>query len=52
MRADSTIGMDLAKSVFQMLHSGDASGVVLFRRRLRRDQLLASSRSGPPARWP
>ncbi len=35
----STIGLDLAKSVFQV-HGADATGAVLLRRRLRRDQLL------------
>jgi transposase len=35
----STIGLDLAKNVFQV-HGADASGAVLFRRKLRRHQLL------------
>ena len=35
----STIGIDLAKNVFQV-HGADASGAVLFRRKLRRHQLL------------
>jgi transposase len=35
-----TIGLDLAKSVFQA-HGADASGGVVFRKRLRRDQILA-----------
>src|SRR5918993_2923333 len=35
----STIGVDLAKNVFQV-HGADASGVVLFRRKLRRHQVL------------
>ncbi len=35
----STIGLDLAKSVFQV-HGADASGAVLFRRKLRRHQVL------------
>ena len=35
----STIGVDLAKSVFQV-HGADASGTVLFRRKLRRPQVL------------
>lgn len=34
----SIIGIDLAKSVFQ-LHAGDASGGVLWRKRLRREEL-------------
>jgi transposase len=36
----STIGVDLAKSVFQV-HGADASGAVLFPRKLRRHQVLA-----------
>ena len=36
----STIGLDLAKSVFQV-HGADASGAVLFRKKLRRHQVLA-----------
>ena len=36
----SMIGLDLAKSVFQA-HGADASGGVVFRRKLRRDALLA-----------
>jgi transposase len=36
----STIGFDLAKSVFQA-HGADASGAVLFRKKLRRHQRLA-----------
>ena len=35
-----TIGLDLAKSVFQA-HGADAAGGVVFRKKLRRDQLLA-----------
>ena len=35
----STIGVDLAKSVFQV-HGADASGAVLFRKKLRRHQGL------------
>ena len=35
----STIGLDLAKTVFQA-HGADVSGVVVFRKKLRRDQLL------------
>ncbi|WP_028351643.1 IS110 family transposase [Bradyrhizobium murdochi] len=34
----SIIGLDLAKNVFQM-HGADASGAVLFRKKLRRDQV-------------
>lgn len=35
----NTIGLDLAKNVFQA-HGADGSGAVLFRKRLRRDQVL------------
>ena len=35
----STIGVDLATSVFQV-HGADASGAVLFRKKLRRHQVL------------
>ncbi len=35
-----TIGLDLAKSVFQA-HGADAAGAVVFRKKLKRDQLLA-----------
>jgi transposase len=43
----STIGLDLAKSVFQA-HGADAAGGVVFRKRLRRDQVLAFF-AGQPA---
>jgi transposase len=36
----STIGLDLAKTVFQA-HGADAAGKVVFRKKLRRDKLLA-----------
>ncbi|GHH25160.1 IS110 family transposase [Sphingomonas glacialis] len=36
----STVGIDLAKSVFQV-HGSDAGGTVIFRKKLRRDQVLA-----------
>jgi transposase len=36
----TTIGLDLAKSIFQA-HGADAAGGVVFRKKLRRDQLLA-----------
>ena len=42
----STIGLDLAKTVFQA-HGADASGGVIFRKKLRRDQLLAFFASQP-----
>src|SRR5690606_21315194 len=35
----STIGLDLAKNVFQV-HGADASGAVIFRKKLRRDHVL------------
>lgn len=35
----NTIGLDLAKNVFQA-HGADVSGAVLFRKKLRRDQVL------------
>jgi transposase len=43
----STIGLDLAKNVFQV-HGADASGVVLFRKKLRRHQVLAFFAAQPP----
>jgi transposase len=36
----STVGLDLAKSVFQV-HGADEKGAVVFRKKLRRDRLLA-----------
>src|SRR5688572_28017013 len=43
----STIGLDLAKNVFQA-HGADASGAVLFRKKLRRHQVLAFSAAQAP----
>ena len=43
----STVGIDLAKSVFQV-HGADASGTVVFRKKLRRDQVLAFFSTLPP----
>jgi transposase len=43
----SIIGLDLAKNVFQV-HGADVSGAVLFRKRLRRHQVLAFFSSQPP----
>jgi transposase len=43
----STIGLDLAKRVFQA-HGADASGKVVFRKRLRREQVLTFF-AGQPA---
>ncbi len=37
----TTIGLDLAKNVFQV-HGIDANGKVVVRRRLRRDQVVKS----------
>ena len=45
----STIGLDLAKSVFQV-HGADASGAVVFRKRLRRSQVRPFLAAQPPAR--
>ncbi len=42
----STIGLDLAKTVFQA-HGADAAGGVVFRKKLRRDGLLAFFASQP-----
>jgi hypothetical protein len=36
----STVGIDLAKSVFQV-HGSDPTGAVIFRKKLRRDQVLS-----------
>ena len=36
----TTVGLDLAKNVFQA-HGADASGRVVLRKKLRRDQVLA-----------
>jgi transposase len=43
----SIIGLDLAKSVFQV-HAADASGAVVFRKRLRRSQVLPFFSAQPP----
>ena len=40
MGETSTVGIDLAKSVFQV-HGADASGAVVIRKKLRRDEVLA-----------
>ncbi len=42
-----TVGVDLAKNVFEV-HGADASGAVLFRRKLRRHQVLTFFSSQPP----
>jgi transposase len=43
----STIGLDLAKNVFQA-HGADAAGAPVFRKKLRRDQVLAFFSGQPP----
>src|SRR3954449_12577961 len=43
----STIGLDLAKSVFQV-HGADASGAVVFRKKLRRSQVRPFFAVQPP----
>lgn len=43
----STVGLDLAKNVFQA-HGADASGAVMFRKKLRRAQVLEFFASQPP----
>src|SRR3954470_22827904 len=43
----STIGLDLAKSIFQV-HGADASGAVVFRKRLRRSQVRPFLATQPP----
>ncbi|CAO4185084.1 Transposase IS110-like N-terminal domain-containing protein [Methylorubrum extorquens] len=43
----STIGLDLAKNVFQA-HGADAAGAPVFRKKLRRDQVLAFLAAQPP----
>ena len=40
MNQVSTVGLDLAKYVFQ-LHGADSAGAVVFRKKLRRGQVLA-----------
>ena len=43
----STIGLDLAKTVFQV-HTAEASGAVVLRKKLRRSQVLAFFSAQPP----
>ncbi len=43
----TTIGLDLAKSVFQ-LHAVDAYGTVVWRKKVRRSALLATLEKVPP----
>ncbi len=47
MKEVTTIGLDLAKSVFQA-HGVDASGKVVIRRQLKRSQVLAFFKKLPP----
>jgi transposase len=47
MQAITTIGLDIAKSVFQV-HGVDASGQVVIRRQLRRSYVLAFFQKLPP----
>lgn len=47
MRNVTIIGIDLAKSVFQ-LHGVDAEGEVILRRQLRRSQMLSFFQKLPP----
>jgi len=47
MKEVATIGLDLAKNVFQ-LHGVDAEGQVVIRRQLRRNQVLAFFKTLPP----
>src|SRR5215213_4063077 len=47
MNQVSTVGVDLAKHIFQ-LHGADSAGAVVFRKKLRRGQLLAFLATLPP----
>jgi transposase len=47
MQAVTTIGLDIAKSVFQV-HGIDAEGKVLIRRQLKRRYVLAGERYKEP----
>lgn len=49
MNEVSTIGLDLAKQVFQV-HGADAAGVVVFRKRLRRNSVLQFFATQAPCR--
>ena len=50
MQAITTIGLDIAKSVFQV-HGVDAAGQVVIRRQLKRSYVLRSFRSYRHAWW-
>src|SRR5262245_9535804 len=47
MQSISTIGLDIAKSVFQV-HGVDAAGQVVLRRQLKRQQVVAFFQKLPP----
>jgi transposase len=47
MNQVSTVGLDLAKPIFQ-LHGADSAGAVVFRKKLHRRQLLAFLATLPP----
>src|SRR4051812_48560269 len=47
MNPVSTVGLDLAKYIFQ-LHGANSAGAVVFRKKLRRGQLLAFLATLPP----
>ena len=47
MQAITTIGFDIAKSVFQV-HGVDAAGQVIVRRQLKRRQVIAFFQKLPP----
>ena len=49
MQAVKTIGLDIAKSVFQV-HGVDADGQVVIRRKLKRRHVLAFFEKLPPCR--
>ena len=48
MQTITTIGLDIAKSVFQV-HGVDAGGAVVVRRQLKRRKVLAFFQKQPPA---
>ena len=51
MEEVSTIGLDLAKHVFQA-HGASAAGAVVFRKKLRREQVLSFFAGQPRCRSP
>ena len=46
----TTVGLDIAKRVFQ-LHGVDAAGKAVLRRKLQRSEVLAFFRALPPCIW-